>query len=188
MPSKLTIIFARYDSKLSHLEQRIRFSQASKASKGNALLCCVHQNIQPLIWDIATDNYQLFSCQRKQCVMCLSAFSRSQNILMTAPITNEHEHLCPQLEPLRSVSTSPGFTSQQKIGQHKFQRYCPPANRSDSLTAISTLLYVRECFAVRAKKLIPAESPLGSRLTLFTGRLFHPGDTSLEMSFPCNFS
>lgn len=76
-----------------------------------------------------------------------------------------------------------GFTSQQKIGQHKFQGYYPPAN---SPTSRSAHLCVLECFAVRAtnksKKLIPAQSPEWWRLVLRQGT-FPSRGALLEISF-----
>lgn len=123
-------------------------------------------------------------------VICLSAFSGSQIILRTVPITEEHKHVCPQLEPQSSVSTSPGFTSQQKIGQHKFQGYYPPVNHSDRLTFMSSPLYVKVCFAVRAtnkwKQLIPAQSPMLWCLALRLGDFSIQGNVTTHF-FPSNF-
>lgn len=120
---------------------------------------------------------------RGSSVIWLCACSGNQIILMTVPIKEEHKRVCPQLEPQSAVRTSLGFTSQQKMGQHKFQGYYIPAN---SPTSRSALLYVLECFAVRAtnksKRLIPAQSPEWRRLVLRQGT-FPSRGALLEISF-----
>ena len=74
----------------------INLSQAFRASEGHTFMGCVEDQ------DLAPE------LGRNYCVR-----AESQIILMTNPITEEHKHVCPQLEPQYSVRTSPGFITRE---------------------------------------------------------------------------
>lgn len=86
-----------------------------------------------------------------------------------------------------SHSLQSGFTSQQKIGQHKFQRYYPPAK---SLTSMSALLCVQKCFAVlqTSGNNFSLHSHQCGDAMLLDWETFPSRRTSLEISFASNFS
>lgn len=115
--------------------------------------------------------------------------AESQIILMANPITEEHKHVCPQLEPQYSVRTSPGFITRESRPEQipEILPSCQPSRQPNIYVSSSLCARVFCCQGYRQVE--KSYSCTGVVTTYhYTGRPFHPGGTSLEISFPSNFS
>lgn len=78
----------------------------------------------------------------EEIVVCLSAFTASQIILMIFTVS-EHKLVYPHLRPGSSARAQPAIRHKTEIGQDKFHTYNSPASHSDS--------YVYACSSLSVK-------------------------------------